>query len=384
MGNIHIRNLRVATTGAGSTFIERGHFWMLREMFDIGRWDEDALDSDSQWTSASNVLLDKGVNSGTADLAVAAADAMQISSATGGFDAAHEGHMISLFASNDANRSIYNISRVLDSNNLLVDERTRAGNWADETGIAGRIHKASDGDPFPGSANYIVMGAPTASGRSIQIHFTHDGGVNFYFVAYPEGDYGGTAYATDQLTQFFASGVNAIRYNAFFSDALSTEFYALLYFYDSVLGDWRRVMVGELSDVGSGDDYPGFIHSGLGTDMLAGTFGEHIIYMLNETHTAIESYPTFYKDSVGRDADNMRERQGTAKKISGGKAKVFRPLVITENSANGGFMRGNIPNSFCHKDFPDDEFGSGYWKLGDHMLVPRNGSNDPKPLESTA
>ena len=109
MAEIHIRNVRV-TGGTVSTVPERFGFFMLRELYLVGGWTEVAKDTDPNWTSSSNILLS------LSDFAVSTTEDLKITSPTGGFDSSHEGLMISLFASDDSNRGLYNIRAVSDRN----------------------------------------------------------------------------------------------------------------------------------------------------------------------------------------------------------------------------------------------------------------------------
>lgn len=372
MGDVHIRNVRVEGDG-GHLHAEQIGLWMHREMFELGHWQQIDIDADAAWASASNILVS------LIDFSVLTANIMQVTSVVGGFTAAHEGLMLSLFASDDSNRGMYNIRRVIDSNTLLVDERTRAGNWSsDESGITGRIHKASTGLAFTGTGSYFVVQAPAASGHNLQLHYTHDGYDNVFVKAYPHGDYAGAALATSQVSLNRAYQ-DISRYNAFFCDAGAPEFYAAIYeYYDGV---WYRTVTGLLTDVAVGDPDPAFLHYGNAFDLLA---DEPILQMLNELNTQTNFYPTFYKKIRDQNEDSKRESQLLAKKMNGNLAKVFRPLVIGANSANGGFMRGNTPHEFANQWYADDGFGTSRWKMGNHTLMPRDGVDDIKPMATLA
>lgn len=381
MGDIHIRNVRLDDGGSSSTHIDRQFLWMLWEIFLLGRWQEIDKTVSTVWTDPANVLLDKGIDSGTADLAVLSANSHQITSASGGFDAGlHEGKIISLYATDDSNRGMYNIRRVIDANTILVDVRTRGATWVDESSMSGRIHVGSSGAPFS-STEYFVMQAPAASGRNLQVHISHNSTTSLFVTGYPKGDWLTLKTATTTETIDIVYNGSIYRWNAFLADAAASEFYAHIYAYDNT-DIWRRIIVGELTDVAVGDTDPGFVHTNVVWSSLDDN-GEH--QMINEFDVPIECFPAFYKRARALDEENKREQQLAARKINGGLAKVFRPIVLAEDTADGGFVRGNVPYEFCNYHYTDfDEFTSTRWKMGQHVVVPRNGADDITPLSSTA
>lgn len=372
MADIHIRNVWAYNGGVSSALPERIFLWMSREIYLVGRWTVVDIDTDPAWDSASNILLPR------TDFAVTAATPYQVTSATGGFTSSHESKMITLFASNDDIRGIYNVLKVLDSNTLLVDPRTRSGAWpSDESAITGRIHEAARNDPLDSTSSYVVMQAPAASGSSLQVKFRHNGGTSFYIRGYPLGDYLTTATATDEWLIATGSGTYYTRMNHYFKDP-SSGLLSLGYYYDKY-GNWRYITAGELTNTVPGDTNPGFVEH---WDEKYLTNGP--LYMLNEVNAPATFYPMYWKRWDADTADNKRESQPLTLRMNGGKVKMFRPMVLGENSADGGFIRGLDPRTFVHQHVSGtiDEFGTDWWYMGDHTVVPRDGVDDTIPLAS--
>lgn len=370
MGDIHIRNVW-CRAGASSALPEEVYLWMARETYLVGRWTVVDIDSDPNWDSASNILLP------LTDFAVAAAVPYQVTSPTGGFTSAHESKMLTLFASNDDIRGIYNVLKVLDSNTLLVDRRTRAGAWPlDESGITGRIHGAARDAPLYNTSSYVVMQAPAASGSSMQVKFRHNGTTTFYLRGYPLGDWLTTASATDEWNVAVSSGYYT-RVNHYFQDP-SAGLLSLAYYHDTTQG-WRMMTVGELTNTVPGDTNPGFVEHWSPDYLTNGP-----LYMLNELDAPATFYPTFWKRWDADDDSDKRESQIYTLRMNGGKVKTFRPMVIGENTTDGGFLRGVDPRTFVHQNVSGaiDAFGTDWWYMGDHCIVPRDGANDLIPLAS--
>ncbi|MHA2333078.1 MAG: hypothetical protein ACXAEU_13745 [Candidatus Hodarchaeales archaeon] len=370
MGDIHIRNVYFVGPDINGQ-IPFEMLWTMRELFLIGRWQEIEKDAHAAWTSVSNVLLE------LADFAVDDAVQNVITSATGGFTSDMAGGFISLYASIDSNRSLYRIANVIDSNTLAVDGATRLTAWTDETGISGKIHNGGSGARLDTTA-YFVMQAPAGSGRSLQVHFDTSVLTKIEARAYPKGDYTTSATATADVVSTFSNYTDVFRINAYFPDDAATDYYAMIYAFMGYSNDWQTWIFGELSDAAVGDDYPGFISYSLGWNFFE---DDAELYMLNETDSQVIFYPTFYKYKSDLNATtHKRLTQALVRKINGGKVKQVQPLVLGEDSAGGGFQRGITPHSFCHVDIADDQFGSDFWKIAEHSLVPRNGVNDSAPM----
>jgi hypothetical protein len=376
MADIHIRNLYAYNGGASSALAERIFLWMAREAFLVGRWTVADIDADPAWDSASNILLP------LTDFAVTAATPYQVTSATGGFTSSHESKMLTLFAADDNIRGIYNVLKVLDSNTLLVDPRTRAGAWpSDESSITGRIHEAARNDPLDSTASYVVMQAPAASGSNLQVRFYHNGTTEFRVQGYPLGDYLTTANGTDQGVMYHSNAAYYTRMNYYFKDPTSGLLASAHYYTSSATYTWTSGYFGELTGVVAGDTNPGFVQH---LSDLAGLTNP--VYMLNEVNVPASFYPMWWKRWDADDADNdKRESQPLTLRMNGGKVKTFRPMVLGENTADGGFMRGVDPRTFTHDKVSGaiDEFGTDWWYMGDHTIVPRDGVNDIRPLASS-
>ena len=68
---------------------------------------------------------------------------------------------------------MYNVRRVLDSNTIQLDERTRKPTWpADVSGITLRLHDAGNTQPLGNT--YLVAQAPATSSCNVQIYVTID------------------------------------------------------------------------------------------------------------------------------------------------------------------------------------------------------------------
>jgi hypothetical protein len=375
MGAVHIRNVwSYNGTGSNSQYMERVLLWMMREAFLAGRWTEVDKDVASGWASASNILLS------LSDFAVTAANPYQVTSATGGFDAAtHETYMLTLFAANDSIRGIYNVDHVKDSNTLYVDPRTRAGDWpVDESGITGRIHKASQGDPLSSAASYVVMQAPAASGSVMQIHFTHDSVDTLTITGYPLGDWLSAATATGSQTIVTTYNNDYGRMNWYFSDQASNLLMHHAFYEGTASANhWHDFNAGELLSTASGDTNPGFINT------VDSSF-DHLsngspMQMLNESGAPTVFYPTYYKKFSDNGDYDIRERQANAVRINGGRHKVFNPVVVGDDSSGGGFLRGIDPRTYTHYNLQAmEEFGTDWWYMTNNALVPKDGADDPR------
>lgn len=364
-GAMHIRNVWSDAEGSnndgGSTVL-----FLLREMFRISDWVEDYLDADPAWSG--NVILS------LADVAVSAVTATQVTSATGGFTSSHIGKVLVL-EGNDSNRGMYNIRNVLDTNTLLIDERCRTASWTTESGITARIVDPSDN--VITNSKHTVWREPTI-GLQVDFWAVDD---DIYLQMYPKGDYLTTPNpcAVTSLSVQYSSSPS--RFNAYLSDPTASYFFCYFSFYH--YGQWGSACWGELGDVAVGDNYPGF------TQVLCETGDwsiapKYALRMLNDVDSQMNAYSYFYKRALGYAFADWRDRELLAQKINGGRAKRYRPQVLLLDTVSGQYMRGVHPMEFVHIGWPNDEFGSGYWKMGDCVIVPRNGSEDIIPFASSA
>jgi hypothetical protein len=115
---------------------------------------------------------------------------------------------------------------------------------------------------------------------------------------------------------------------------------------------------------------------------LSDTSTDAEMMMLNEVNTATRFYPTFWKRWDADDDSYKRDSQPGTLRMNGGKVKVFRPMIIGANNADGGFFRGVDPRTYTHQSVSGliDEFGTDWWFIEDHTLVPRDGTNDLIPI----
>jgi hypothetical protein len=335
-------------------------------MFRVSDWVEDHQDADPGWSA--NVILS------FTDAAVSAATATQVTSATGGFLDSHIGKVLVL-EGNDDNRGMYNIRNVLDSNTLLIDERCRTASWTTETGITARVVDPSDTQIS--NDTHIVWREPTLG---LQVDFWSNND-EIYAQMYPKGDYLTTPNPCGQLSLDLQYSNSQSRFNGYLGDPAASYYHCMFAFYR--YGNWHSMCWGELGDVAVGDDHPGFMQVTCG-DNYWGRASRSAMKMLNNVDSQMDAYPYFYKQALGYSFEDWRDRELLAQKINGGRAKRFRPQVILLDTASGQYIRGVHPAEFVHIGWPNDEFGSGYWKMGDAVIIPRNGSEDIIPFASNA
>jgi len=381
MSDFHVRNVRVYFSGGDNYDDAQAFMFVLRESLIAAQWQIIDDESDPAYNDPGNIFLS------LSDAQFAAASATEIYSATGGFDVGMESGIISVYgdgtAAGNANRGLYNIKKVIDSNTILVDERNRVAPWSDQTGVTIRVFQVDN--PYIANSRNLVFQPPAASGINVQYQLTiNSTGSQFYLYAYPLGDYATTKLITASHVFTVPYNISSFRFNLCLSDGNDPHFRNLWYWYDGT--GWVGGAFGKLSQCAAAD--PAFFiqrlvnqNQSYGWDVAL----EHDLKMLNETYAQINANIMYYKDGVNVDVGASRERQPLARAINSNRAKTFRPLVLTEASAEGGFMRGIHPMEYCHSSWPDlAEYGTDYWKMGYNTIVPRNGVDDPAPLQSTA
>lgn len=370
MAAVHIRNVRV-DMNANYTFVKCMVF-MWREAALVAGWQIIYDGGNSAWTDPANVYLE------LSDVALDSLAATEVYSATGGFTSGMVNKIISIYG-NDQNRGMYNIKRYIDTNTILIDQRCRVAAWADETGISVKVHNGGVGAP-PESGN-VTIAPPSGTSRLCRFNMYAGSGnaTTYYTRVDPKGN--GLYAATTTYTVGYST--QDLRWNAFFADDLASHFYMLYAAYDGA-ANWQSACFGEVSSRAVADTGSGFTQQLCdGTDWSVGL--EAAMQSTNDLDATIACYPMFYKDGQGVSADSMRERANLAQKINGGRAKTFRPLIMAENSPEGGFIRGIHPMEFCHSGWPNfEEFAGAYWKMGSNILIPKNGASDPVPLASVA
>ena len=372
MADIFVRNVWARHYGSYNEPTGRLIGFMMRELFLAGRWQIIDIGSDTGWTN--NYLLT------LSDAAVTVAEPLVVTSATGGFSSSHVGYAVSLDAVNDDIQGIYNIRNVVDSNTIELDRRTRKPTWpVDEGGMTLRMFNAANTQELGNT--YFVAQAPAASGSNLQIYVTVDNSLNtMKYKAYPLGDYGGANTVTTERSD----GQNYLyitRFNAYFTDPTADPFYAHIFYYDNVDNEWMNLMFGHFSDVVSGDTNPGFLEYNEGWDYLS---NDSAMDGLNESGAPITYYPTFYKMWESWNDDDKRDSKLNTLRINGGKQKLFRPIVVAQGTADGSFIRGTDPRTFCHSSIGTfDEFGTDWWRMNNHALTPRDGADDTIPTTGT-
>jgi len=367
------RNVAVDTES--STHSGHISLFLLRELYLLGYWQEMEKDSDTGWTSVSNVLAEPS------DLIVAASAALEITSASTPFTQAMEGQFISLYASNNVNRGLYKIRKVLSTSKITIEPMCRPDAWVDETGISAKIHNAGKSD-YLADSSYFVVRAPSATGRPLEVKVNCTAST-IALTGYPLGDYftppgvpstPGNRTATAQQSGTIATSVGSSYFNAYITDPAG----AGLLFHAQIGSPnrWIRVASGELEDVATGDSYPGFINmsdsseypdSGTGSDLA----------MLDDTETPITAHPTYWATGSNSSAEaDSPHRQEYSTRMKG-KAPFWKPNVVMENSIAGGYVRGTLPYYACNPNnptrFPIDP---GYIHLRYGVVIPRSSSQD--------
>lgn len=372
MADIFVRNVWARHYGGYNEFVGRVAGFMLRELFLAGRWQIIEEGADSGWTA--NYLLE------LTDAAVTAAEPLKVTSTTGGFSSSHVGYAVSIDAVNDDIQGMYNIKGVIDSNTIVLDERTRKPTWpTDESGMTLRMYNAANTDEL--AQTYFVAQAPAASGSNLQIYVTVDNSGNrIYVKAYPRGDYGGAAAVTSEFSTNF-NYCYITRFNAYFTDPAADPFYGQIFFYQTDGSYWYVMTFGHFSNTLAGDTDPGFVQVIGDWDYLS---NEPAMYGLNEAGTPVTYYPAFYKRWESDDDSTKRESQTNTIRINGGKQKLFRPIVVAQGDSDGSFIRGIDPRTYCHSNIGIyDAFGADWWRMKDHALIPRDGADDTIPSSST-
>ena len=383
MSDMHVRNLRASGPWSGNYHSGEVFMFTLREALLAAGWQIIDDESKPAYTDPLNVLLE------LTDAEFDSAQATEIYSATGGFLESMEGDAISVYtdgtAAGQINRGVYNIKRVIDTNTLLIDQRCRVAAWDDQTGVSVKIHNCGVGAWLGYSSGPIlVFQPPAASGINVQYKMElKTDGTAMYQTCFPLGNYGGGDTETASRDMTWTYNDYNMRLNFCLNDGNESHFRNLWYTYTA---GWRGSCFGKLSQGAATD--PAFfvqrlvdIGAGAGWDVGLETG----IRMINELGAQIDGNIMYYKYGLNATVDSCRERQALAKLINGTRAKTFRPLVITENSPEGGFTRGVMPQEFKHASWPAlSEFGTDYWSMGSNILVPRNGAADTVPLSSTA
>lgn len=370
------RNVGVDTEGSTHS----GHIglFVLRELYLLGYWQELEKSADAAWTSVNNVLAEP------TDLEVAAADELIITSPTAPFTQAMEDQFISLYASNNDNRGLYRIKRFVSSSKIILEPMCRPTPWVDETGISAKIHNAGKSD-YLIDGSYFVMRAPSATGRPTEVYATAASGRWIELYGYPLGDWfdppgvpstpGARTATAGTGAQIAYSSVRSY-FNAYITDPSGA---GLLHHVQIGSDMWVRLVTGELEDVDTGDDSPGFVNS---TDDNAGReypdsdLGARL-HMLNDTDSQMYYWATYLARAYNDDSAAGNPHRLQYNIVMKGKAPFFKPLVLANSEAAGGYIRGRLPYYVCNpyqpKLFPIDP---DYFHIRNGVVIPRMGSAD--------
>lgn len=368
MADLHIRNFYVHKSGTFGQGM-RPMIFALHEAFDVSDWTIDYKDSDAGWTHGSNVLLE-----GT-DLALAAASPNQVTSATGGFTQSMINKGISIHG-NAVNAGIYNVQNVIDTNTLIIDQRNRVKAWSDQTGITFKVWNPS------GSvlANNVHVVAGLAA-KNFQVEFWTSNGYNFVTRAYPYGDYSTSARETNTLTLDNSSSLYDNRLNMFLADSAASRWYNFWLWYSDTPVGWHGHGFGQLTDIAVGD-VTGYIET-IADQNNCEAHMTSAKKTLSHTDSLIDAYNLYYKRALNESYSDSREVQILTERLNDGRAKVFRPQVFAYDLVYGKWIRGNHPMDFSHTEWPDNsEFGTTYWRINNHTLIPRESADDIQPLVS--
>jgi hypothetical protein len=354
--------------------VGRWMIWVFREMFELAGWTEVYKTTNSAWESGSNIVLTIG------DATVAAATPYKITSTTGGFTSSHVDECITLKATTDANKGIYRITNVIDSNNLYIDPATGPiGGWTDEGSITAEIHKC--GQPvILGTNTELVMQAPASSGSSLQIYMKVTSlGYAFDFYALPKGDWDGARTATETVTVSMNASSVRTRVNMY-ADGQNI----LIFLYHNVAGRYI-ICAGELTNVVTGDDYPGFITVGDSWDMFLSSDLSRV-YMLDDADNPIKGYPMGMMSAYS--GGDYFDRTSGRRTINGGRTRLESPLIFMQDVSTGGYPRGKLPilkmanNSY--ESFRQLDSSNLNLHISDGTVIIGNGVNDRAIIDSAS
>lgn len=370
------RNVRVDTES--STHSGHISLFMLRELFLLGYWQEMEKDADTGWTSVSNILAEPS------DLIVAASAPLEITSATTPFTQAMEGQFISLYASNNANRGLYRINKVISTSKITIEAMCRPDPWTDETSITAKIHNAGKSD-YLNDTSYFVMRAPSATGRPLEVK-VGCGASTVSIIGYPLGDYfnppgvpstPGNRTATAEPSNTIATSAGYSYFNTYITDPAGSGL--LLHSQIGSPNRWIRLAAGELEEAVVGDNYPGFVNMS-----NSATTGEHPdsgpgaeLYLLDDTDVQASAWPSYFARGSGSAQDDDSPHRQQFNTVMKGKAPFWKPIVLMENVSAGGYVRGRLPYYACNpyqpKLFPIDP---AYFHIREGIVIPRTSTLD--------
>lgn len=372
------RNVRVDTES--TTHSAHIALFLLRELYLLGYWQEMEKDSDTGWTAVANILAEP------TDLAVAAATELEITSASTPFTGAMDGQFVSLYASDNANRGLYRINKVISSSRLILDTMCRPDPWVDESGISAKIHNAGKSD-YLATGSYFVMRAPSATSRPTEVKVTvSPNAYTVEAVCYPLGDYfsppgvpstPGLRTVTDDTDVSIAQTTGDSYFNAYITDPAGS---GLLHHVQ--IGSpsfWSRLITGELEDVATGDDYPGFVNSSqnaINEEYIDSAIGARL-RMLDDTNVPMDFWPTWFGEDENDNNILNSPHRSEGSLLMKDKAPFWKPNVLAPNVSGGGYVRGTLPYYTCNPNqpvlFPID---TAYFHLRQGVVIPRTSTLD--------
>ena len=367
---IHVRNV-VSLSSAVST----GQFWsrhliLIRELFLAGRWTQSAISNGATWDA--NIVVNN------ADCVVNPASPARVTSVIGGFTG-YEDYGVTLLggvSDDDNNRGVYRIAAVIDDNTIEV-EPAPPDNWVADTGMTCRVFNWGLLSPLPG-AEYVVMDPPTGNNQAYIAKPTTAYYMNV--VAHPRGDY--PANPTGSIALNLSSSDRYARWNAYFDGST-----AVVYFFTDAGQTWWCFVFGELSDVATGDLYPGFVSVGTAADCFNIPNGDlSYLYMLYDNSGVGQQTCRMASVCRGNVVNTSRQDLRSLARLVKEKAQIVKPWVYAPGS-NGGYHRGRHPlrttNFYWEHWRPMT--ADGTWRhLQDGGVFPMNGVNDPRPIAGVA
>ena len=358
---IHIRNCVTPMSGSESC-LYRFIPWIWREVLLLGGWTEIANNGDAAWSVSTNNILEVFT-----DLYVDPADPTLVKKASGSFNSAHAGRILSLFdATNPANVVMANIISVPSSQTLRLDAWNLGKPWVTASSLTGRVHIGGQTTLLTAGA-WSVLQSPVGS-PPFQIRITCSSTANrVTFDCLPKGDYATTKLYTAAFNQNISTDWRALRLNADIDGELFMLWCELFTSASANAGSWYGMAGGSLTDVDVTDLYPRFITECC-DGLSVGWYYDNSrgfctnLNMLDFTNSPITGYVETRKLCSDSSAGvNSVFRGGYPysaywAKVAGNKLPVVNPWVVLADTVNGGFRRGRLPWKLIHDYWEDWRF----------------------------
>lgn len=339
---IHVRNLLTPTFGTASA-IARFIPWIWREIMLLGKWTERANNGDSGWGSGNYLAT-------YSDLYVDPAYPHIVKTAGGSFTG-HDNRILTLVDPvNDANNVLANIRVVIDSQTIKLQEPCVPKSWVTASGLTGRIHNCGQTVPLTAGA-WTVLESPVGP-TPFQIRLTCYSALVYKVDCYPLGDYTTTGYVTAAYTHDRTSvDERAARLNA----DIDGERFMIFGHYNTttVVGNhWIGMTGGSLLNTPTADAFPRFLSeiyygppASAFYPSVARALGNSVLMLNHLTPpTAISGYvstPKAWSNASHIDGNNVFYNLNWL--YSRGKIATCYPWVVMEDTANGGYLRGQFP-----------------------------------------